>query len=597
MTRQAAIRQRPAHIDAGPGDDNRTNEKGAEENRLGADLHPVLQRILLARGITRQEQLTLDLHTLLPPGGLSGIDSAAELVAGAVMHGKRILIVGDFDADGATGTAVAMLALRAMACERLDFRVPNRFEFGYGLSVPLVDTLCDDPPDLLITVDSGISCIEGVARARKLGCRVIVTDHHLPGERIPDADAIVNPNCAGDVFPSKAMAGVGVIFYLMTVVRSVLRNEGWFSGRRKEPNLAQFLDLVALGTVADLVPLDHNNRVLVRQGLERIRHGQARPGLMALLRLGKRDYRYAKAADLGFAAGPRLNAAGRLEDMATGIRCLLSSDSDEAMQMARQLDELNRQRKGMQEKMQVQAMQQLGSLLTSLTQQALPQALCLFDKSWHQGIVGLVASRVKDTVHRPVIAFAPEAEGATLLKGSARSVKGLHIRDVLAYIDAQTPGMIKAFGGHAMAAGLTLEAEHLLEFRQSLGHAVDVVLGGVELTAEILTDGELAAADISLDLALKIENLGPWGQRFAEPVFDGRFEVLDHRVVGGCHLKMIVRPIDGSNPVDAIAFNRMPQDLPQSGPVRLLYRLDINRWQGREECQLMVDHIVGQVAV
>ncbi len=597
MTRQATIRQRSIHMDESSIAINASNQSPGneipiDENRLGDEIHPVLRRILLARGITRPEELALDLHTLLPPGGLSGIDKAARLVAIAVMRGKRILIVGDFDADGATGTAVAILALQAMACEQLDFRVPNRFEFGYGLSVPLVNTFCDDPPDLLITVDSGISCNDGVARARELGCQVIVTDHHLPGERIPDADAIVNPNCEGDVFPSKAMAGVGVIFYLMTVVRSVLRDEGWFSGRRKEPNLAQFLDLVALGTVADLVPLDHNNRVLVRQGLERIRRGLARPGLMALLRLGKRDYRYAKASDLGFAVGPRLNAAGRLEDMATGIRCLLSSDSNDAMQMASQLDELNRQRKGMQEKMQAEAMQQIDSLLASLREQELPRALCLFDKSWHQGIVGLVASRVKDAVHRPVIAFAPEAEGASLLKGSARSVRGLHIRDVLAYVDSQTPGMIKAFGGHAMAAGLTLEAEHLTEFEESLGYAVDAVLGGVELTFEILTDGELAATDISLDLAVKIENLGPWGQRFAEPVFDGRFEVLDYRVVGGSHLKMIVRPQDGSEPVDAIAFNRMPQDLPQSGPVRLLYRLDINRWRGREACQLMVEHIV-----
>ncbi len=592
MTRQAAIRQRPVYFDKSSIAENRVNDNRIDENRLGNDIHPVLRRILLARGITRPEELALDLRTLLPPTGLSGIDRAAVLVAEAVMHDKRILVVGDFDADGATGTAIAILSLQAMACERLDFRVPNRFEFGYGLSVPLVDTLRDDPPDLLITVDSGISCNDGVARARELGCRVIVTDHHLPGERIPDADAIVNPNCEGDGFPSKALAGVGVIFYLMTVVRSVLRDKGWFSGRRKEPNLARFLDLVALGTVADLVPLDHNNRVLVRQGLERIKRGLARPGLMALLRLGKRDYRYAIASDLGFAVGPRLNAAGRLEDMATGIRCLLSSDSDEAMHLASQLDELNRRRKGMQKKMQEEAMQQLGLLLASLKEQALPQALCLFDKSWHQGIVGLVASRVKDAIHRPVIAFAPEAEGATLLKGSARSVKGLHIRDVLAWVDAQTPGMMKSFGGHAMAAGLTLEAVHLEAFKESLGLAVEAVLGGASLSAEILTDGELPAADISLKMAALLENLGPWGQRFAEPLFDGRFEVLDHRVVGGSHLKMIVRPIDGSEAVDAIAFNRMPQDLPQSGPVRLLYRLDINRWQGREECQLMVEHIV-----
>jgi single-stranded-DNA-specific exonuclease len=592
MSAQMIIRQRPAHVDKTPETRDRIAESHSGALLFDKDIHPVIQRILIARGITAQEDLALDLSSMLPPAGLSGIDKAGELVAQAVMQGKRILVVGDFDADGATGTAVAILSLRAMACKQLDFRVPNRFEFGYGLSVALVDTFRVDPPDLLITVDSGISCNDGVARARELGCHVIVTDHHLPGERVPEADAIVNPNCQGDAFPSKAMAGVGVIFYLMTVVRRVLRDKGWFTGRREEPNLAQFLDLVALGTVADLVPLDHNNRVLVRQGLERIKRGLARPGLMALLRLGKRDYRYAKASDLGFAVGPRLNAAGRLEDMATGIRCLLSNDSNDAMTMASQLDDLNQQRKGLQEKMQAEAMQQLDSLLASLREQALPQALCLFDRTWHQGIVGLVASRVKDAVHRPVIAFAPEAEGATLLKGSARSVKGLHIRDVLAWVDAQNPGMIAAFGGHAMAAGLSLEAERLEDFKESLGLAVDAVLAGAQLTAEILTDGELSAVDISLDMATQIENMGPWGQRFAEPLFDGRFEVLDHRIVGGSHLKMIVRPIDGSDAVDAIAFNRLPDDLPQSGPVRLLYRLDINRWRGREECQLMVDHIV-----
>lgn len=586
------IRQRQTYAEKTPETKDRIAESHAGVNLLDNNFHPVILRILTARGISAPEDLALDLHAMLPPTGLSGIDKAAVLVAEAVMQGKRILIVGDFDADGATGTAVAILSLRAMACEQLDFRVPNRFEFGYGLSVALVNTLSDDPPDLLITVDSGISCNEGVARAQELGCQVIVTDHHLPGELIPGADAIVNPNCPGDAFPSKSMAGVGVIFYLMTVVRRVLRDNGWFTGRRKEPNLAQFLDLVALGTVADLVPLDHNNRVLVRQGLERIRRGMARPGLMALLRLGKRDYRYAKAADLGFAVGPRLNAAGRLEDMSTGIRCLISSDSNDATSMAGELDELNQKRKGIQEKMQAEAMQQLGTLLESFKDQALPQALCLYDKNWHQGIVGLVASRVKDAVHRPVIAFAPEADGATLLKGSARSVRGLHIRDVLAYVDSQEPGLIQAFGGHAMAAGLTLEAKNLESFKLALGLAVDVVLGGESLTQEILTDGELPAADINLEMATLIEGLGPWGQRFAEPLFDGRFEVLDHRIVGGSHLKMIVRPIDGSEAVDAIAFNRLPQDLPQSGPVRLLYRLDINRWQGREECQLMVDYIV-----
>ena len=556
------------------------------------EFHPVIRRVLLARGVRDADELSLAMQDMLRPDDLGGIEQAASLLADAVTEDKQILIVGDFDADGATGTALAMLSLAAMGCGKVDFRVPNRFEFGYGLTVPLVDTLAEDPPDLLLTVDSGISCNEGIERARELGCRIIVTDHHLPGEKLPAAHAIVNPNCAGDVFPSKAMAGVGVMFYLLSVLRRELRARGWFGVSRPEPNLARFLDLVALGTVADLVPLDHNNRVLVRQGLERIRRGMARPGLMALLRLGKRDYRFADASDLGFAVGPRLNAAGRLEDMGTGIRCLLTDDSSEAMRLANQLDELNQQRRGLQEQMQQEALGQVEELLASLAQQELPPALCLFDESWHQGIVGLVASRVKDAVHRPVFAFAPESEGASVLKGSARSVKGLHIRDVLAYVDSHQPGLMKAFGGHAMAAGLTLDGSQYDQFVKSVSDAVTAILDGTELSAELLTDGELAAADISLGFAASLDRLGPWGQHFPEPVFDGLFEVIERRVVGGSHLKMFVRSIDCGEPVDAIAFNRLPEDLPASGAVRLLYRLGINRWRGSESCQLMVEEIV-----
>jgi len=458
--------------------------------------------------------------------------------------------------------------------------------------VPLVETLADHPPDLLITVDSGISCIGGVARARELGCRVIVTDHHLPGPVLPDAQAIVNPNCAGDEFPSKAMAGVGVVFYLLSRVRRELQSGGWFSGSRRQPNLAQFLDLVALGTVADLVPLDRNNRVLVRQGLERIRRGLARPGLMALLRLGKRDYRFCSASDLGFAVGPRLNAAGRLEDMSTGIRCLLAEDTDEAIGLGGQLDELNKQRRGMQEQMQAQAMDQLKQLLAELDQQNLPPVLCLYEESWHQGIVGLIASRVKDTVHRPAIVFAPEAEGSDVLKGSARSVRGLHIRDVLAYVDSHHPGLITAFGGHAMAAGLTLPKAHYQDFATFLAEAVLAALDGAELSGEVLTDGELEAQDLTVSFAMQLENAGPWGQHFPEPLFDGRFSVVDSRVVGGSHLKMIVQSMDGGEPVDAIAFNRLPEDLPSGPGVRLLYRLGLNRWRGEESCQLLVEEIL-----
>jgi single-stranded-DNA-specific exonuclease len=559
---------------------------------LPGDIHPVIRRVLLARGVSSADELSLGLKDMLLPDGLGGVVRAAGLLADAVTQGQHVLVVGDFDADGATGTALAILSLRAMGCENVGFRVPNRFEFGYGLTAPLVETLADDPPDLLITVDSGISCIDGVDAAGKLGCAVIVTDHHLPGERLPSADAIVNPNCEGDAFPSKAAAGVGVMFYLLSVVRRELRSRGWFGASRPEPNLAAFLDLVALGTVADLVPLDHNNRVLVRQGLERIRRGMARPGLMELLKLGKRDYRFAHASDLGFAVGPRLNAAGRLEDMGTGIRCLISDDPSQAAVLARELDELNHQRRGMQDQMQEQALGQVRELLASMKREKLPPAICLFDESWHQGIVGLVASRVKDSVHRPVIAFAPEAEGSGVLKGSARSVKGLHIRDVLAHVDSHAPGLIRAFGGHAMAAGLTMEAGAYAQFEQALEVAVVTILDGARLDAEILTDGELAGHEINLDLAVGLERHGPWGQRFPEPLFDGRFNVLEKRVVGTSHLKMVVQAVDGGEAVDAIAFNRTPEDMPATGTARMLYRLGVNRWRGSESCQLIVEEIL-----
>jgi single-stranded-DNA-specific exonuclease len=514
---------------------------------LPGDIHPVIQRVLLARGVSSADELSLGLKDMLLPDGLGGVVRAAGLLADAVTQGQRVLVVGDFDADGATGTALAILSLRAMGCENVGFRVPNRFEFGYGLTAPLVETLADDPPDLLITVDSGISCIDGVDAARKLGCAVIVTDHHLPGERLPSADAIVNPNCEGDAFPSKAAAGVGVMFYLLSVVRRELRSRGWFGVSRPEPNLAAFL---------------------------------------------KRDYRFAHASDLGFAVGPRLNAAGRLEDMGTGIRCLISDDPSQAAVLARELDELNHQRRGMQDQMQEQALGQVRELLASMKREKLPPAICLFDESWHQGIVGLVASRVKDSVHRPVIAFAPEAEGSGVLKGSARSVKGLHIRDVLAHVDSHAPGLIRAFGGHAMAAGLTMEAGAYAQFEQALEVAVVTILDGARLDAEILTDGELAGHEINLDLAVGLERHGPWGQRFPEPLFDGRFNVLEKRVVGTSHLKMVVQAVDGGEAVDAIAFNKTPEDLPATGPARMLYRLGVNRWRGSESCQLIVEEIL-----
>ncbi len=564
----------------------------ANGDHLPASLSPVLRRVLLGRGVSEAEQLELGLQRLHSPAQLSGLASAASLLADAVCDGRDILIAGDFDADGATGTALAVAALQAMGARRVRFRVPNRFEFGYGLTVGLVETLRDELPEVLVTVDSGIACNAGVSRARELGCTVIVTDHHLPGEVLPEAHAIVNPNCPGDAFPSKALAGVGVMFYLLSAVRTVLRERGWFGPRRAEPNLAQFLDLVALGTVADLVPLDQNNRVLVRQGIERIRRGLARPGLLALLRLGKRDYRHLVASDLGFAVAPRLNAAGRLEDMSVGIRCLLSDDADEAMGLAGQLDEYNRSRRELQEQMQADAMQQVESLLDRLSREELPLCLCLHDESWHQGIVGLVASRVKDTLHRPVVVFAPEAEGSEILKGSGRSVKGLHMRDLLAHVDTRHPGLIQGFGGHAMAAGLTLSLGGLQLFESALEESARVFLGDRSLTPEVFSDGELSARELNLGTALALRDLGPWGQQFPEPLFEGAFEIIDQRIVGGAHLKMVLRPLDGHEPIDAIAFGTLPEDLQGNSALRALYRLDVNYFRGERSCQLIVEHLV-----
>lgn len=568
-----------------------------DADSLPASLHPVVRRILLARHVTDEAALDLKLGRLVPPHSLSGIERAASLLADALIAGKKLLIVGDFDADGATGTAVAVQGLRMLGARHVDFRVPNRFEFGYGLSVALVETLADDPPDVLITVDSGISSNDGVDAARKLGCQVIVTDHHLPGDVLPNADAIVNPNCHGDEFPSKALAGVGVVFYLISVLRGQLRARDWFTEPRQEPNLAGLLDLVALGTVADLVPLDHNNRVLVRHGIERIRRGYGRPGIMALLRLGKRDYRFLVANDLAFAVAPRLNAAGRLEDMSVGIRCLLTDDSDEAMAIASELDDLNHQRRGRQEQMQQQALDQVKALTDSLRQGAsdggqLPAAICLYDEHWHQGIVGLVASKIKDAVYRPVIAFAPESEGSDIIKGSARSVKGLHIRDVLARVDAKNPHLMTAFGGHAMAAGLSMPAANLETFKDAMDESIDYFLQGKTLSNEILTDGELTAADINLDFAETLGELGPWGQHFPEPIFEGRFVVEEQRVVGGAHLKMMLRPVYGDRSIDAIAFGKLPEDLPGTDTVGFVYKLDINHFRGNKTCQLMIEKII-----
>lgn len=565
-------------------------EPASDYDQLPADLHPVLRRILLVRGVSSAAQFDLSLQQLARPD-FNGIQTAAKLLAEAVVENRSIMIVGDFDADGATGSAVAMLGLRALGARRVDYCVPNRFEFGYGLSKALVEAIQPQSPDLLVTVDNGISSVHGVELANASGQQVIITDHHLPGDTLPEAAAIVNPNVPGDPFPSKALAGVGVMFYLLSQVRASLEQMNWFEGRRKAPNLGRWLDLVALGTVADMVPLDHNNRILVQAGLQRIRAGRARPGIQALLKVAGTNHRLCTATDLAWRVAPRLNAAGRLEDMRIGIECLLCDDEDQAAELAAVLDGINHERRKVQEDMQSDADQQIKALLADLKSHEIPQALCLFDETWHQGVVGLVAGKVKEALQRPVIALAPESDGADLLKGSARSVSGVHIRDALADLDASHPGMMQRFGGHAMAAGLSLPRAHLDSFQS----AWQEIAGEFVLPQQIIaSDGELSGEDFSLPLARLLESAMPWGQKFPEPLFDGRFEVLDRQVVAAKHTRLLLQPKCGGGVQEAIAFNRDPEAFSKgSGGVHLAYRLQVNRFRGRESVQLLIEHILG----
>lgn len=552
-------------------------------------LHPVLARIYAQRGINSAEQLEKGLPHLLPFTELSGIEQAAELLAKAITEQQRILIVGDFDCDGATSSALAMRALRMMGSKLVDYLVPNRFEYGYGLTPEIVAVAAEKQPDLIVTVDNGISSIEGVNAANDHNIRVLVTDHHLQGEELPQAAAIVNPNQHGDVFPSKNLAGVGVIFYVMLALRAQLREENWFQQRGlPEPNLATLLDLVALGTVADVVPLDHNNRILVAQGLARIRQGHCCPGISALIKVGKRDQKNLVASDLGFALGPRLNAAGRLEDMSVGIECLLTDDADRAAELARQLDSLNVERRHIENEMKDEAMHILDAM--ELDEEDLPVGLCLFESHWHQGVVGILASRIKDRLHRPVIVFAQSDE--TTIKGSARSVQGLHIRDALDAVAARHPGLLSKFGGHAMAAGLTLEADQFDRFCVAFDEEVKRHLGPEDLHREILSDGVLGGDELDLSLAETLRAGGPWGQGFPEPLFDGIFEVINRRIVGERHLKLVLQPTDSDQSIDAIAFNTVDDDWPATvEQVELAYHLDVNEFNGRRTAQLMVEHI------
>lgn len=484
-----------------------------------------------------------------------------------------------------------MRALRLLGAREVHYVVPNRFRYGYGLTPEIVAVAAEQRPDLLITVDNGISSLDGVAAAKARGMQVLITDHHLPGARLPEADAIVNPNQPGDLFASKALAGVGVIFYVMLALRARLREEQWFARNGiEQPNLAQLLDLVALGTVADVVPLDHNNRILVSQGLARIRAGRCCAGIAALLEIAGRNPQQLVAADLGFAVGPRLNAAGRLEDMSLGIACLLSDDAGEARAMAARLDELNHERRAIETKMQAEALAGLDELQLSDEDTALPVGLCLYQEHWHQGVIGILASRIKDRLHRPVIAFAQGAEGE--LKGSARSVAGVHIRDVLDAVAAHHPGLVSKFGGHAMAAGLSLPLENFAAFSAAFDEEARRHLAPEDLRGVILSDGELTPEELNLDLAELLRGAGPWGQAFPEPVFDGHFEIVQRRIVGERHLKMVVKPPGRDAVFDAIAFNTVDADWPpQTAQVQLAYKLDVNEFRGQRSAQLLVEHV------
>lgn len=548
---------------------------------LPESMHPVLRRVFAQRAIRTADELAYGLDGLLPPQALAGIDAAAELLA-AHLH-RRILVIGDFDADGATSTALALLGLRALGARHVDFLVPDRFRFGYGLTPEIVALAVERTPDLIVTVDNGISSVAGVAAARAHGIEVLVTDHHLPGDSLPDASVIVNPNAPGCEFPSKALAGVGVMFYVLLGLRKHLRDCGAL--REPQPNLAEFLDLVALGTVADVVPLDRNNRILVHQGLARIRAGRCRPGILALLEIARRSRSGITAADLGFAIGPRLNAAGRLEDMAIGIECLLADDMTAARRLADTLDQLNHDRRAIERQMKDEALAVLDRLALDAD---LPLALCLFEPGWHQGVVGIVASRIKDRVHRPVIAFAEDGNTG-LLKGSARSVPGVHMRDVLDAVATRHPGLVEKFGGHAMAAGLSLPADRLAEFSRALNDETARWVSAEELRGVVRSDGELAGEFLSLECAEALRAAGPWGQAFPEPQFDGVFELRERRIVGENHLKLRLACDGARQAINAIAFNA--GSLPECTRVRAVYRLDVNEWQGRREAQLVIEHL------
>ncbi|ELB1482366.1 single-stranded-DNA-specific exonuclease RecJ [Vibrio parahaemolyticus] len=562
---------------------------------LPDSIPPILKRIYINRGITDIAQLETSARGLHSYQKLGGIEQAVELLFQAIQEQKRIIVVGDFDADGATSSALSVLALRMLGSNNVDYLVPNRFEDGYGLSPEVVDQALELGAEMIMTVDNGVSSIEGVRYAKENGITVLVTDHHLPGQVLPEVDAMVNPNLDSCAFPSKALAGVGVAFYLMMALCVHMRKHNWFAQQgMQEPKLMELIDLVALGTVADVVPLDENNRILVHQGLQRIRAGKARPGIQALIEVAKRDARRLVASDFGFALGPRINAAGRLDDMSFGVELLMCNNIHAARRMASELDGLNQTRKEIEEGMKQEAMAFCERLQFGENSE-LPYGLSLFQRDWHQGVIGILASRIKEKFHRPVIAFADGGEGT--IKGSCRSIPGLHMRDALGFIDTQNPGLIIKFGGHAMAAGLTIKEQDFERFSRLFDEVVKKELDEAALKGVILTDGELKPEEFSMHIAEQLRAGGPFGQAFPEPIFDGEFKVLHQKLVGEKHLKLMLEPLYKGHPtnvmIDGIAFNVDLRRWPDASvkTVRLAYKLDVNEFRGNQSLQLMIDHI------
>ena len=560
-----------------------------KKHALQGNLHPLLERIFLARGITSELELDRTLAKLPSPWLLSGMEEMVEHLIVAINEQQKICIVADFDADGATSCAVAIKGLQLLGAGQVTFVVPNRFEYGYGLTPEIVELVKLQNPDVIITVDNGISSIDGVKAATDSGIKVLVTDHHLPGSNLPAATAIVNPNLLDDGFPNKSLAGVGVIFYVLLALRSRLRDINWFETNQvKEPNLAQLLDYVALGTVADVVALEQSNRILVYQGLLRIRTGRCHSGLTALVEVSGKNPQTITAADLGFSLGPRLNAAGRMDDMSLGIQCLLSDDPALAKDIALQLDELNNDRREVEAVMKHEALTYL-SEMKALDEHHLPAGVCLFDANWHQGVIGILASRIKDQVHRPVIAFAPA--GKDLIKGSARSIPGVHIRDVLSDIAAAHPKLLSKFGGHAMAAGLSLKMHDYPPFALAFDEMVSKRLASVDLEQKILSDGELTEQEMTIEIADLLQNSATWGQEFPEPLFDGVFDVIQSRIVGQRHLKLVLRKPVGDLVIDAIAFFvDRPEHWLGLRQIKAVYKLDINEFRGNRTVQFIVQY-------